>query len=186
MSNIKSVCVFCGSRMGNHSGFATEAEMLGKALAQNNFKIVYGGGQVGLMGIMAKAALAHRGYVTGVIPTFLNRQEVKFDEINEIIETKTLRDRIKIMSDEAQAFIVLPGGVGTLDELMQMFTMNILREHDKPLILIDYNGFWQAFMHLLEAMSDSGFMYSGVKEKLILVADATAAILELKRRNNQA
>lgn len=185
MSKITSVCVFCGSRNGNNPDFASEAASLGQLLAQNSFKTVYGGGQVGLMGVLAKTALAHGGYVKGIIPTFLNRREVKFDEVSEIIETETLRERIRVMADCADAFIVLPGGVGTLDELMQMLTMNILREHDKALILIDKDGFWQPLIKLMEAMADAGFLYPGTLERLTLVEDAQAAIQTLEKLNAQ-
>ncbi len=176
MRQIQSVCVFCGSRFGSDPNFTTQAEILGKLLAQNQFKIVYGGGQVGLMGVLAKSALAHQGYVKGIIPTFLNKKEVKFDAISEIIETDSLRQRIKLMADSAQAFIVLPGGVGTLDELMQMLTMNILREHDKPIILVNMNGFWDPFMKLLDAMEEQGFLYPGTKDRLLLVPDSQSAV----------
>ena len=128
------------------------------------------------MGVLAKSALAHGGYVKGVIPSFLNRREVKFDAISEIIETETLRERIRVMAECADAFIVLPGGVGTLDELMQMLTMNILKEHDKALILIDKDGFWQPLISLLAAMAEAGFLYPGTLDRLTLVPGAQAAI----------
>ncbi|MGC6511720.1 MAG: TIGR00730 family Rossman fold protein [Parvibaculales bacterium] len=183
MSHISSVCVFCGSRNGNTVGFAAEAEILGRLLAQNTLKTVYGGGQIGLMGILAKSALAHGGHVTGIIPKFLNRREIKFDAVSEIIETETLRERIRVMAERSDAFIVLPGGVGTLDELMQMLTMNILREHDKALILIDKDGFWQPLIKLLDAMSEAGFLYPGTRDRLTLVGDAEAAVAALQELN---
>lgn len=183
MAHIKTVCVFCGSRMGKAKKSAESAHILGRGLAEAGFGIIYGGGQIGLMGIMAKAALDANGHVTGVIPTFLNKREIRYDAVSELIQTQTLRDRIKIMADKSDAFIALPGGVGTLDELMQMLTMNILREHDKPIVLVDEDGFWQPFMRVLEDMASKEFLYPNTIEKLTLVPDAQAAIENLRARN---
>lgn len=180
--NIKTICVFCGSRLGkqvgNQSGFATVAQNLGSELARAGFSIVYGGGRAGLMGIMAQAALAENGAVTGIIPRFLNKPNVRFDDISAIIETDTLRERIKLMADKSDAFIALPGGVGTLDELVQMLSMRCLGEHDKPIILIDHNGFWQPFIHMLEAMAAHGFIYPETMQKLTLKATVKDAVKE--------
>lgn len=183
MANIKSVCIFCGSRSGKNKAHTLQAQELGAGLAKLGFRIIYGGGQVGLMGDMAKAALAENAHITGIIPSFLNKREVRFDAVTEVVQTETLRERIKLMAERSDAFVVLPGGVGTLDEFMQMLTMNILREHNKPIILIDYEGFWQPFMQMLDSMEEMSFLYPQTIEKLTLVPNTEAAISELSALN---
>jgi uncharacterized protein (TIGR00730 family) len=162
----KSVCVFCGSRDGNLPEFQEIAIALGRSLAKTGYNLVYGGGQVGLMGHLARAALAEGGHVTGIIPEFLNKREIRFDEVSLVVETKTLRDRIKQMEQRSDAFIVLPGGIGTLDELMQMFTMNLLKQQNKPIYIINLNGFWDPFFTMMDAFENAGFIYPGSRDLL--------------------
>ncbi len=176
----KSVCVFCGSRDGSKPEFQDIADELGRSLAKSGINLVYGGGQVGLMGRLARAALAEGGHVTGIIPEFLNKREIRFDEVSLVIETKTLRDRIKQMEEHSDAFIVLPGGIGTLDELMQMFTMNLFRQQNKPIYIINLNGFWDPFFTMMDAFQDAGFIYPGSRDLLQVCATLNDVMTALK------
>ena len=176
----KSVCVFCGSRDGALPEFREVAVELGRSLAQAGINLVYGGGQVGLMGHLARAALADDGHVTGIIPEFLNKREIRFDEVSLVVETKTLRDRIKKMEEYSDAFIVLPGGIGTLDELMQMFTMNLLKQQNKPIYILNLNGFWNPFFTMMDAFEDAGFIYPGSRDLLKICTTVEDVILAIE------
>ena len=176
----KSVCVFCGSRDGSLPEFQEVAVELGRSLAKVGINLVYGGGQVGLMGHLARAALADGGHVTGIIPEFLNKREIRFDEVSLVVETKTLRDRIKKMEEHSDAFIVLPGGIGTLDELMQMFTMNLLKQQNKPIYILNLNGFWNPFFTMMDAFEDAGFIYPGSRELLKICTTVEDVILAIE------
>jgi uncharacterized protein (TIGR00730 family) len=176
---LKSVCVFCGSRTGDRDSFRQSAEALGQALARADKKLVYGGGQVGLMGILAKAALAENGHVIGIIPEFLNQREVKFDGVTELIVTTTLRDRLSEMARLSDGFVVLPGGIGTLDELMQMFTQNLLRQQDKPIYLLNLEGFWNPFLAMLDAFETDGFMYPESRKYFQIIDTVDALMAEI-------
>ena len=176
----KSVCVFCGSRDGSLPEFQEVAVELGRSLAKAGINLVYGGGQVGLMGHLARAALADGGHVTGIIPEFLNKREIRFDEVSLVVETKTLRDRIKKMEEHSDAFIVLPGGIGTLDELMQMFTMNLLKQQNKPIYILNLNGFWNPFFTMMDAFEDAGFIYPGSRELLKICTTVDDVILAIE------
>lgn len=176
----KSVCVFCGSRDGSLPEFQEVAVELGRCLAKAGINLVYGGGQVGLMGHLARAALADGGHVTGIIPEFLNKREIRFDEVSLVVETKTLRDRIKKMEEHSDAFIVLPGGIGTLDELMQMFTMNLLKQQNKPIYILNLNGFWNPFFTMMDAFEDAGFIYPGSRELLKICTTVEDVILAIE------
>ena len=176
----KSVCVFCGSRNGNLPEFQEIANELGRSLAKKGINLVYGGGQVGLMGHLARAALREGGHVIGIIPEFLNKHEIRFDEVSQVIETKTLRDRINQMEQRSDAFIVLPGGIGTLDELMQMFTMNLLKQQNKPIYIINLNGFWDPFFTMMDAFENAGFIYPGSWDLLKVCATLDDVMIELE------
>ena len=175
----KSVCVFCGSRDGNLPEFREVAVELGRSLAKAGINLVYGGGQLGLMGHLARAALAEGGHVTGIIPEFLNKREIRFDDVSLVVVTKTLRDRIKQMEEYSNAFVVLPGGIGTLDELMQMFTMNLLKQQNKPIYIINLNGFWDPFFTMMDAFEDAGFIYPGSRDLLKTCTKVEDVILAL-------
>ena len=136
-----SVCVFCGSRDGDHPAFAAAAESLGAALALAGVELVFGGGSVGLMGRLARSAAKHGGRVVGVIPRFLLPREGALDVIDELILVETMHERKMIMFERAQAFIALPGGIGTLDELAEQMVWGQLGRHAKPIVLADVNGF---------------------------------------------
>lgn len=145
-----AVCIYCGSRMGSRPCYRADAEHLGQLLATHGFRLVYGGGNVGLMGVLAHSALNAGGEVIGVIPQALLDIEVGLRDATELIVTDTLRTRKGIMDDRADAFVAMPGGYGTLEELMEVLTLRQLRYHDKPIILLNSDGFYDPLITLFE------------------------------------
>jgi hypothetical protein len=152
-----AVCVFCGSRPGRSAAFAAAARELGTGLGRQGWRLVYGGGDVGLMGIVADAALRAGGEVLGVIPQRLLDREVGKRDVSELLVTETMFDRKERMIERADAFVALPGGLGTLDELLEVVTLRQLGWHDRPIILVDIDGYWQSFAALVERVVESGF-----------------------------
>lgn len=146
---IRSVCVFCGSRPGDDPAFAGAAGALGAALAQRNTTLVYGGARVGVMGVLADAALRGGGRVVGVIPHGLVSKEIAHDGLTEMFFTETMHDRKNRMMTLADAFVCLPGGFGTYDELFEVLTLAQVGFHDKPIGLLDVNGFYQPLLSLV-------------------------------------
>lgn len=137
-----SACVFCGSSFGRDPAWREAAVATGRILADHGLEVIYGGGRVGLMGMVADAALAAGGRVTGIIPRHLARAEVEHGGLTELIETDTMAQRKTAMIERADAFVVLPGGIGTLDELLEVVTLRQLRQHAKPTVMIDCGGYW--------------------------------------------
>jgi uncharacterized protein (TIGR00730 family) len=158
MVALRSVCVFCGSSSGIGDGWAATARSLGTLLAARGIDLVYGGGQVGLMGEVADAALAGGGRVVGVIPVGLFTREVAHRGLTELHEVASMHERKALMYDRADAFIALPGGFGTLDELAEVLTWTQLGLHAKPAVLLDVEGFWDPLVSLLDGMAASGFL----------------------------
>lgn len=152
-----SLCLFCGSRAGNDPAHAALAAELGVRLAQAGITLVYGGGALGLMGVAARAALDAGGTVVGVIPAYLSTVEIAQPGLTELIVVDTLQQRKQIMAARSDAFLALPGGIGTLDELLEMMTWSQLGEHSKPAWLLGNNGYWQPFHALLQHIIDAGF-----------------------------
>lgn len=154
---IRSLCLFCGSRPGVDPAHAATAEALGRLLARSGVRLVYGGGAVGLMGIAARAAKAAGGEVVGVIPRCLMREEVAQAGLDELIVVETLHERKALMHERSDAFIALPGSIGTLDELFEALTWRELGIHSKPILLLGSNGYWAPFMTLLRHLDAEGF-----------------------------
>lgn len=162
MTSIKSVCVYCGSAGAVDPAFREAATGLGRLLAEQGIDLVYGGGRVGLMGLVADAVMAGGGRVTGIIPEFLDNYEIGHTGLSELIVVDTMHTRKKLMMDRADAFIVLPGGFGTLEELFEVLTWRQLRLHDKPILLLDLpgtdgRGFWEPLQVLLTHIIDLKF-----------------------------
>jgi hypothetical protein len=157
MTPIASLCLFCGSRAGRDPAHAATAEALGLLLAERGVKLVYGGGAVGLMGIAARAAKAAGGQVVGVIPRALMREEIAQVGLDELIVVETLHERKALMHRHSDAFIALPGSIGTLDELFEALTWRELAIHAKPILLLGANGYWAPFMALLRHLDAEGF-----------------------------
>lgn len=161
MSPLQSICVFCGSRTGKDPLYECEAYAFGQILAENNIRLVYGGGNAGLMGVVAKGALDHGGKVTGIIPDFLISKERignSLDELDEVVITQNMHERKMLMFEKSDAFVALPGGIGTLEELVEQLTWAQLGQHRKPVLLADFNGFWKPFFDLMTHMKQEAFI----------------------------
>lgn len=155
---IDAICVFCGARPGNDPEFTKIARETGRMIARAGKRLVFGAGGLGLMGETATAALEAGGKVTGVVPDFLKRREIPVPEIDEILITDSMHTRKKIMYDRSDAFIILPGGLGTLDELVEVVTWFQLELHNKPVFLMNIDGYWEHWMSLITNMANKGFV----------------------------
>ena len=158
MNEIRSVCVYCGSGPGANPRFTEAARAFGKLLADNDIRLIYGGGSVGLMGSVAQSVLDHGGKVTGVIPEFLVAREHAMTEAQELVVTPDMHTRKQIMFDRADAFVALPGGVGTLEELVEQLTWAQLGRHKKPILAANIGGFWDPLCALLDHMRSLAFI----------------------------
>jgi uncharacterized protein (TIGR00730 family) len=180
MSAIRSVCVYCGSSDGADPRFGAAAEALGRALAAEGVGLVYGGGGEGLMGRLARATLAGGGYVTGVIPSFLIRKEHALTSAQDMIVVKDMHERKRLMFERADAFVALPGGVGTLEELVEQMTWAQLDRHAKPILLANLFGFWRPLLALFAHMRVEGFIRDGF-ELRYLVAEKIEDVVPMLR-----
>lgn len=179
MVALSSVCVFCGSSRGAGEQWGAAARSLGTLLAERGIDLVYGGGQVGLMGEVANAALAGGGKVVGVIPAGLFTREVAHRGVTELHEVASMHERKALMYDLSDAFIALPGGFGTLDELAEVVTWTQLGLHGKPTVLLDVEGFWDPLIALLDGMTASGFLKPQNRDLLHVRDDPEAALAYL-------
>ncbi|HTR11863.1 MAG TPA: TIGR00730 family Rossman fold protein [Roseiarcus sp.] len=180
MSSIRNVCVYCGSGAGNDPRFAEAAEAFGRILAAEGIGLVYGGGGNGLMGKLARATLAGGGYVTGIIPNFLVRKEHALTSAQEMLVVEDMHERKQAMFERADAFIALPGGIGTLEELVEIMTWAQLDRHAKPILLANLNGFWRPLLSLFAHMRNEGFIREGL-ELRYLVAEKIEDIVPMLR-----
>jgi uncharacterized protein (TIGR00730 family) len=158
MSKIKTICVYCGSGPGSNPRFIEAAIALGKILAENRIRLVYGGGSIGLMGALATSVLDHGGAVTGIIPDFLTARENALTRAQELIVTPDMHERKRLMFERSDAFVALPGGVGTLEELVEQLTWKQLGRHTKPVLLANVDGFWEPLLALLAHMRATQFI----------------------------
>ena len=158
MTTIKTVCVYCGSGPGTNPRFVEAAIAFGKTLAEAGIRLVYGGGSVGLMGAVAQSVLDHGGAVTGIIPEFLTNRENALKRVQELIVTPDMHERKRLMFEHSDAFVALPGGVGTLEELVEQLTWQQLGRHTKPILLADIDGFWEPLLALLAHMRETEFI----------------------------
>jgi uncharacterized protein (TIGR00730 family) len=176
MSTLKAVCVYCGSGPGSNPKFVESARTFGRILAENNVGLVYGGGSIGLMGAIAEAVVDHGGRVTGIIPDFLKAREMMFRRAQEMIVTRDMHERKRLMFERADAFVALPGGVGTLEELVEQLTWAQLGRHKKPILMANIDGFWDRLCALLDHMRAMQFIRAGLSVAP-LVVDRVEAIL---------
>src|SRR6266481_2143936 len=158
MSTIESICVYCASGPGNNPAFMEAAKSFGRILAENGIRLVYGGGSIGLMGALAESVLDHGGTVTGVIPEFLVNREHMLVRVQERIITRDMHERKRLMFEHADAFVALPGGIGTLEELVEQLTWAQLGRHKKPILILNIKGFWDPFCVLLDHMRALDFI----------------------------
>ena len=181
MSILKTICVYCGSGPGKNPAFVAAARRFGKILADNGIELIYGGGSIGLMGELAKSVLKHGGKVTGVIPEFLTAREHVLEQAQDVIVTKDMHERKRIMFERSDAFVALPGGVGTLEELVEQLTWSQLGRHKKPILAANIDNFWDPLCALLDHMETLEFIRPGLTVKL-LVADKVDEILPRLRQ----
>ncbi len=165
---MKRITVFCGSSTGNNPNFATQAHVLGKKLVDRNIELVYGGAKVGLMGILAQSVLEQGGKAIGVIPHLLKNKELVLEQLTEIIVVENMHQRKAKMNDLCDGVIALPGGFGTLDELFEMLTWAQLSIHQKPIGLLNVDGFYDALIVLLQTMVDNDILKPKNKEMLLI------------------
>jgi uncharacterized protein (TIGR00730 family) len=178
MSKINCICVYCASGPGTNPAFIDSARCLGRILAENRIRLVYGGGSVGLMGALAESVLDHGGFVTGVIPDFLVNREHMMQRAQERIITRDMHERKRIMFERADAFVALPGGVGTLEELVEQITWAQLGRHKKPIVLASIDGFWNPLCALFDRMKELQFIRDGLSFD-VLVAERIENVLPM-------
>lgn len=171
-----SVAVFCGSRFGHDPIFAAAATALGDGIARAGWRLVYGGGRVGLMGVIADAALAAGGDVLGVIPEFLQRREVAHPGVDRLVLTATMHDRKRLMFDAAQAFVTMPGGLGTFDETIEITTWKQLALHKKPILICDVGGWAKPYLAAIDAAVAQGFAAPDARQLFQVLPDVPSVM----------
>ncbi|MEL7012015.1 MAG: TIGR00730 family Rossman fold protein [Pseudomonadota bacterium] len=175
-----SICVFCGSRCGDDPAYEQAAISLGQAMAEQDWRLVYGAGDVGLMGAVARAAQDAGGDTFGVIPEHLVRQEVGKVDLNRYVVTETMHERKKVMFMNCDAVVVLPGGPGSLDEFFEVLTWRQIGLHEKPIFLLNVAGYWTQLMGLLDHVIDHGFADPSLKSFVTSVSDVDGLIQAIK------
>lgn len=163
MAKLDNICVYCGSGSGTDLQYAEAARALGKSLAEAGIGLVYGGGGLGLMGETARATLAHGGRVTGIIPSFLSEKEKMLKDVDELVVVDDMHERKMLMFRRADAFVALPGGIGTLEELVEQLTWSQLGQHGKPVVIANIANFWAPFLSLIEHMREQQFIRTGIE-----------------------
>lgn len=175
MATIKRICVYCGSGPGSDPAFVDAARALGKIMGQNGIGLVYGGGAIGLMGEIANAVIDNGGEAVGIIPKFLVNREIAMRR-GEIVVVSDMHERKQLMFEHADAFVALPGGVGTLEEVVEQMTWAQLGRHKKPILLANIKGFWEPLCVLLDHMEALRFIRPGLQVRY-LVADRVEDVL---------
>ncbi len=181
MNDIKRICVYCGSGPGKNPKFIKAATSFGKILATNGIGLVYGGGTIGLMGAIAESVIDHGGQVIGVIPDFLAAREIAKRDATELVVTEDMHERKRIMFERSDAFVALPGGLGTLEELTEQLTWSQLGRHRKPILLANIDSFWDPLLALIAHMRELAFVREGLEVDL-LTADRVEDILPKLRQ----
>jgi uncharacterized protein (TIGR00730 family) len=181
---IRSICVYCGSRPGRDPVYMEAGRALGKAIAENGLRLIYGGGTKGIMGAVASGVLSNGGKVTGIIPEFLVDMEAtrhSLGQLDELIVTDDMHARKHLMFQRADAFVALPGGIGTLEEIVEIMTWAQLGQHEKPMVFANIGGFWDPMMELIRHMTEEGFVHTAHRvQPLVIgaVADIVPEILK--------
>ena len=184
MSELRTICVYCGSADGSDPAHREAAASLGRAMAEASIGLVYGGGSHGLMGITARAVLDNGGHVTGIIPGFLRDRELMLTGTQEMLVVPDMHTRKRLMFERADAFVALPGGIGTLEELVEQMTWVQLQQHTKPVLIADIAGFWRPLLSLLDHMRENGFVRREA-EVSYLVAERAEDILPMLQASLQ-
>lgn len=193
MSTIRSICVYCGSSPGNSPIYLEAGRSLGRAIAEARLTLVYGGGLKGVMGAVANGAVEAGGHVTGIIPRFLIRKEAGdeagLDHLDEVILTEDMHERKHAMFERSDAFVALPGGIGTVEEIVEIMTWAQLGRHQKPMVFGNVAGFWNPMLALIDHMKAEGFIHSQHMVRPLVVAEAgkiVPAILDAAKRTADA
>ncbi|MCB1549597.1 MAG: TIGR00730 family Rossman fold protein [Hyphomicrobiaceae bacterium] len=175
-TSIRNICVFCGSGPGRNPAYEAAANVLGRAMAAAGIGLVYGGGSLGLMGVVARSVLGAGGRVTGIIPSFLSDREMMLRDVDELIVTEDMHQRKRLMFDRSDAFVALPGGIGTLEELVEQLTWEQLGQHKKPIVLASIDGFWSPLVALLDHMRSEAFIRPDLDVRYTIVHTAEAIV----------
>ncbi len=181
-SEMKSLCVFCGSSIGKDTYYAGKAHELGKSLATAGLDLVYGGGSIGLMGILADAVLDNGGKVTGVIPRFLYDKELGHKGVTELIVVESMHERKMKMAEKSDGFLAMPGGIGTMEELFEVFTWSQLSLINKPVALYNVNHYFDALLSFLDHMVSEGFLHERIRGRLIAGSEIEKVLDQIQRR----
>jgi uncharacterized protein (TIGR00730 family) len=180
LAQLDNICVYCGSGAGTDPRYAEAARALGKSLAEAGIGLVYGGGGLGLMGETARATLAHGGRVTGIIPSFLSEKEKMLKDVDELIVVDDMHERKMLMFRRSDAFVALPGGIGTLEELVEQLTWSQLGQHGKPVVIANIASFWSPFLSLLDHMRAEEFVRKGLEVSYHVVETAEEIVPKIK------
>lgn len=181
---IRSICVYCGSQPGRDPAYIAAGRALGKSIAAHGLRLVYGGGTKGIMGAVASGVLSNGGQVTGIIPEFLVDMEAtrhSLGQLDELIVTQDMHERKHAMFERADAFVTLPGGIGTLEEIVEIMTWAQLGRHEKPIAFANIGGFWNPMLELVRHMREQGFIHRGHLVQPLVISEAediVPAILE--------
>jgi uncharacterized protein (TIGR00730 family) len=179
MNTIRSVCVYCGSSPGGDSAYVEAGHQLGRSIARAGLRLVYGGGTKGIMGAVAQGTLKAGGKVLGIIPRFLMNKEATesaLGQLDELVVTDNMHQRKHRMFEESDAFVALPGGIGTVEEIIEIMTWAQLGHHRKPIVFVNIKNFWDPMLALIDHMAAEGFIHTAHKVKPLVVASAEAVV----------
>ncbi|MEM9468534.1 MAG: TIGR00730 family Rossman fold protein [Pseudomonadota bacterium] len=185
MTDIQNVCVYCGSSSNVDDVYKEAAKTLGHHIADAGWGVVYGGGRVGLMGIVADSALEKNGPVIGIIPEHIQEREVQHKDLTELHVVDTMHVRKQMMVDRSQAFVILPGGLGTLDEFFELITWKQLGLHDKPIVVANIEGYWTKMLDSIDNIANVGFMREEDKDLFVVVEKVEDIVDALKNAPNE-
>ncbi|MGB3831020.1 MAG: TIGR00730 family Rossman fold protein [Mesorhizobium sp.] len=179
MNTIRSICVYCGSSPGNDGAYIEAGHALGRSLARSGLRLVYGGGTKGIMGAVAQGTLKAGGKVMGIIPRFLMNKEATetaLGRLDQLVITENMHERKHRMFEESDAFVALPGGIGTVEEIVEIMTWAQLGHHRKPIVFANVNGFWDPMLALMDHMAAAGFIHTAHNVKPLVVEDPEAVV----------
>lgn len=185
MTEIQNVCVYCGSSSRVDQAYKDAAMTLGQDIAAQGWGVVYGGGRVGLMGLVADSALDKGAKVIGIIPEHIQAREIEHNEITELHVVDSMHTRKQMMVDKSQAFVILPGGLGTLDEFFELITWKQLGLHDKPIVVVNLNGYWTDLLSCVDNIADVGFMRQEDKDLFVVVDKVEDVAQAIKNAPNE-
>ncbi len=174
---VRTACVYCGSSRGTDPHYARVTTELGHAFAANGIRLVYGGGRVGLMGVVADAVMEAGGEVTGIIPEHIHERELQHTGLTELMVVDTMHTRKRLMADRSQAFVVLPGGFGTLDECFEIITWKQLDLHDAPVMFLNVDGFWDKLLDMVNHQTQSGFVSETNRQRMFTLVDSVEEVV---------